>query len=210
MKVRIKMSTTLELPKIEYPQNVSSPKCFDLDHLFSLDSRVDLSDFELKRRIDVHKLMVSEAISRDIGYIAGVIGYFIDNPSHLPILLDQTDGTEAHHHCRYRQFIEATLLPIAVSQHRWLMGNDLLRPVSSNEAWLDFKRSGHYDEWRIREEAATPICLCPNAEHCIDCNHSYKELQSRKNQGLPLIPVVPQRKDYIGFGLTSLVSILEK
>jgi hypothetical protein len=198
------MSTAIELPIIEY-QHVSS-RCSNLDNL-TLNPRLDLSNPELRRRIESHKYMVSEAVGRDIGYVVGVIGYFIDNPSHLPVMQDRTDKlTLNFHHCFKRQKAEVFLLPIAVSQHQYLMG----KPVSPEEAWTDFKKSGHYDEWRLRFDAAVPICLCAKAEYCADCHKAYGKLQARKKQEQPLIPIDPQKPDKMNSGLVGLISILDK
>ena len=171
---------------------------------FSLCSRVDLINPELKARVDSHKWCRSKDSKMDLG-ICGVVDYFVDNPSQLPKLEDKrSEWRFSHGHCKYRQSMETILLPIAVERHQILMGITNDKPITYNDAWEDFKR--YYEKWKKRVYLSTCICLCENAEHCESTQELYRELELKKQQGLALIPTLPDPKPAT-CGLTFLTAI---
>lgn len=161
--------------------------------------RIDLTDPVLRARIEVQRVYKSEVAKKDIGSGAAFVDYGTDNPSFLPHLEDKTSPTSSiRHWCKLQQETEAVLLPIAVLQHQYLMGinmseadSALGRVISSTEAWIDF-RDGFYKSWEERKFVSTCMCLCPDAETCPNAQRAYRELFSREEKNLPLIPTSPE------------------
>jgi len=144
-------------------------------------------DPNLVNRISIYKWCEGRNLGRDIGIVAAVVGFFVDNVSILPDLGDRGELFELRgcNNTRNMRKPRKVLFDIAVTRKQYSMGAEEEREVSYEEASEEFIQE---DLSGFTYAARVSFCvnMCKNAPYCPVAHADYERLK-RREQGFNII-----------------------